>query len=70
MAFNTLKEAVTLPLLWTSQIQESLLGCRSLNRWDPLRMLGQMERAILQPVAYPLKQVDEVAKGWTACLQE
>ena len=70
VSFNALKEAVSMaPDLDLPNLEKPFRLYVSERVATALGMLGQMVGPVLQPVAYLSKQLDEVAKGWPACLE-
>ena len=70
MAINVLKESITTaPALGLPNLEKPLRLYVSERIGTVLGMLGQMMGPVLQPMAYLSKQLDEVARGWPACLR-
>ena len=70
VAFNALKEAVSMaPDLDLPNLENPFRLYVSERVGTALGMLGQMVGPVLQPMAYLSKKLDEVAKGWPACLE-
>ena len=70
VAFNALKESITtIPALGLLNLEKPFRLYVSERIGTALGMLGQLMGPVLQPMAYLLKQLDEVARGWPTCLR-